>query len=984
MALAKLEILLSMSSNALRSQMKAVSSLVNQSMGDIAKLGNVLDNMSKGQGDLFRAPTGRGQETQFANAVTAATAFQRVIDNLETQLGAFQNSLVKITGPLRDSAQQSLAAAAAMKQQSGSLMAFQKSMGSAVMPVNLMNAAISRSRASILGLEAPISKLASGLSFFSLVNYNVRASIESWNALAVLRGPGLLVSLADKINRVVFGLQPPMRILQFMLTKFLIPAIVALGMALQQTANNPAARILGENLVVLAAQMKNLGNSYTLTILTKIAAAFGLVAGASAGAVKAMWAFGNKSVTEAFTLMAKGALKTAQALGVLAARAAVVGVIKTLELSIRLLFKTMTMATSAILRFAMSLAQVAGRAAKTVGSVLTLGMAFRKSAGDADALGKSVKNASSGFSKWSLLPGIISPSLGLLAGFGAALGGIAIAAKGAAIGISAAINTEKAQLQFETLLGSAQAATKRIEELSQFSAKTPFQFPDIIEANRLLQTFGGSALASGKMMQMVGDMAAGAGQDLAGVSMWVGRLYAGLKAGKPIGEATARLREMGLITPELEKDLERLGQTDPAAAFEAFQKGMGRFAGVMEKQSRSIGGLLSTLKDNVTLFFRDLMGGIMDSINVKGGIAALISGFDTARNTLVPVVVGMVNGFVKPIMAGVSMVAGFISANLPTIQTTFNTVFTSVYAIVSSVMTTIYSLIIDPLMAVVTWVSGTFASIFGGSFSSIMMTVSKAFWTIEYAVKNWQATLELAAIGSALQIVRFGAIVQHWFTVALPAYLAWFGRNWTNLFVDLFNGTKTIFTNLGTNITNVFREIWAFIASGGTKAFEFTWMPLLDGFKATTEALPAIAARQMGPLESALQGQFQDVSNRYNQGLSGFLDEKIKALEEQQKETTNQIGQAANIQTPDANGGLFDGFGGGDGKSGGSSIQSGASALQRGSEAAQSALNRSIGSSNPMVKAQKEQLTETKKQTSAIVAQTAAIKTGFTLKVATV
>lgn len=964
MAIADLKILLSMSSDKLRSQLKTVSAVISSELGELHKLGSMIDKIGSGQGNLFRAPTGNGEQTQFASAAQAATAFQKVLDGVERQLDAFQNTMYKITAPLRDSAARSLEAAVAMQKQSASLVAFQRAMGATVVPIGAFNASISTAKANVLGMTAPLSTLSKSLSFFNLVNYNVRDSVESWNALAVIRGPGVLVQFADKINQFVFGMQPPVRALQFILTKFLIPALVSLGIALQGLANNPAAKILGENLIVLAAQMKNLGQSYVLTILTKMAMGFKLIGSASISAVKSIWGFLNLPVGQAFSQMATGVLRTAQALAALAARATVYGAIKAIELAARLLAKTAQLAASAVWRFAKSLASIAGNAAKSAANVLSLGMAFRKSAKDADEFNKATSKASSGFSRWSMLPGIISPSLGMLAGLGAAVGGVALAFKAASMGINTAINTEQSVLQFETLLGSAQAAQDRIADLSKFAADTPFTMPDVINANRLLQTFGGNALADGKILTMVGDMAAGAGQDLSSVAMWVGRLYSGLKAGKPIGEAVMRLREMGLITPELEKDFSKLAESDPAKAFEEFQKSMGRFSGVMQKQSQSVGGLLSTLGDSVSLFFGDLMKGLIDGFNIRGALAGIIGAFDWARANLVQPVVAMVNGFVAPFMAGVKMVSGFVSSNLPVILQTFRVVFTSIYATVSSVMTTVYDVIVTPLMGVANWVGGAFASMFGGTFSNIMLTVSKAFWTIEYAVKNWQATLQVAVLGASLGVVTFANIVVHWFTVALPEYLMWFGRNWKNIFTDIFNGTVAIFTNLFSNVKNFFTQLWNFIATKGASGFNFTWTPLLDGFKAVTEQLPQIAEREMGPLEKSLTDQFNKASKDYNSGLNGFIADKVKGLEEEQKKANGQLAQGIqNMPKPGDIPGIYDGFVG-QGKGGGSKIEAGASALQRGSEAAQAALSRSVGTGDPMIKGQNQLIQQAKQQTT--------------------
>ena len=102
-------------------------------------------------------------------------------------------------------------------------------------------------------------------------------------------------------------------------------------------------------------------------------------------------------------------------------------------------------------------------------------------------------------------------------------------------------------VQFETLLGSAGAAQARLEELARFGVETPFELPQIVEASRTLQTFGGTALATGENLKLVGDLAAGVNQPFQSVAFWIGRMYDALENGQPFGEAAMRLQEMGIL-----------------------------------------------------------------------------------------------------------------------------------------------------------------------------------------------------------------------------------------------------------------------------------------------------------------------------------------------------------------------------------------------------------------------------------------------------
>ncbi len=158
---------------------------------------------------------------------------------------------------------------------------------------------------------------------------------------------------------------------------------------------------------------------------------------------------------------------------------------------------------------------------------------------------------------------------------------------------------ETIKTQFQPLLGGAAAAQERLEELYTFAATTPFQMEEIAEASKTLQVLTKGALATGDGLRMVGDAAAVAGQSMQSVAFHVGRLYDGLQSGSPIGEASMRLQEMGLISGEARRkiDASRQAGDDFVKTFEIFEKEMERTKGGMEELSKTLGGLESTLTD---------------------------------------------------------------------------------------------------------------------------------------------------------------------------------------------------------------------------------------------------------------------------------------------------------------------------------------------------------------------------------------------------
>lgn len=187
--------------------------------------------------------------------------------------------------------------------------------------------------------------------------------------------------------------------------------------------------------------------------------------------------------------------------------------------------------------------------------------------------------------------------------YGAELGKLAVAA---------AVNAEQVHIAFETMLGSKAKADQLQAELFELAAKTPFELPQVQEASKKLLAFGFTAKEVVPNLTALGNIAAGVGQDkLPQLILAFGQVKAATKltgnelrqfteAGVPLLDALA----LGFKKPvsEIQKMV-----TDGKVGFAAVQKALfdltsegGRFANLMEKQSKSLGGVYSTFKDSFT------------------------------------------------------------------------------------------------------------------------------------------------------------------------------------------------------------------------------------------------------------------------------------------------------------------------------------------------------------------------------------------------
>lgn len=230
---------------------------------------------------------------------------------------------------------------------------------------------------------------------------------------------------------------------------------------------------------------------------------------------------------------------------------------------------------------------------------------FKKASEDAGK--KSAKSFGKGFKKnvTRSLRGSLGSIRGQLIGIGAAFGA-AFAFRGA---LNAAKAVEQIETQLKILTGSAEAAAVVLSDLQEFATRTPFQLQGIAQAANQLIAFGFSAGDVVERLQKIGDVAAGSNSQLKEIALIFGQVSA---AGKLTGERLLQLQEraipigpaiaktMGVATSEVKKLVSegKVGFAVFEEAFNSLSAAGGLFEGALIAQSKTIGGVLSTLGDN--------------------------------------------------------------------------------------------------------------------------------------------------------------------------------------------------------------------------------------------------------------------------------------------------------------------------------------------------------------------------------------------------
>lgn len=173
--------------------------------------------------------------------------------------------------------------------------------------------------------------------------------------------------------------------------------------------------------------------------------------------------------------------------------------------------------------------------------------------------------------------------------------------------LGGAAEMERYQTQLTTLMGSSDMAKDRLQALAVFGASTPFELPELVRAEKVLQGFGltgqkaldMTGLAYDDFFTRVGDIAAGVGRPFEEIALTFGKFSSGAT-----GEAISRLQELGVATreqmAELGVEFSKSGElvSPLPVAMQAVMTLTGqKFKGGMDALSNTFEGRLSTLQD---------------------------------------------------------------------------------------------------------------------------------------------------------------------------------------------------------------------------------------------------------------------------------------------------------------------------------------------------------------------------------------------------
>lgn len=246
-------------------------------------------------------------------------------------------------------------------------------------------------------------------------------------------------------------------------------------------------------------------------------------------------------------------------------------------------------------------------------------------------------------------------------------------------GVNYNATIEQLKTSFEVMTGSAEKAVDVVERLRVMGAETPFEMKDLASTTQLLMQYGFTADEALDRMKMLGDVAQGNVQAMNSIALG----YAQMSSAQKVNLVDIKQMINGGFNP-LQEISERTGES-MGSLYDRISKGKitvdeitesmrhatsegGRFFQSMEKQSQTLNGQLSTLKDNADQLLGSLTEGVSEGLRDQilpfannlvgelqtafetGGYQGLV---DTATD-MIPDLLGLMTGELQDGIAGLT------------------------------------------------------------------------------------------------------------------------------------------------------------------------------------------------------------------------------------------------------------------------------------------------------------------------------------------
>lgn len=179
---------------------------------------------------------------------------------------------------------------------------------------------------------------------------------------------------------------------------------------------------------------------------------------------------------------------------------------------------------------------------------------------------------------------------------------------------------------FEVMTGSEEKAIEMTQKLQEIGASTPFELPQLADTTQLLMNYGFTADEAIGKMTMLGDISQGNSEKLSRIATAYGQMSS---AGKVSLEDIKQMIEAGFnplqeISESTGESMESLYSriSEGTISIDEITGSMvrstsvgGKYFGSMEKQSKTLDGRLSTLKDTANESISNILAPLLQQLS---------------------------------------------------------------------------------------------------------------------------------------------------------------------------------------------------------------------------------------------------------------------------------------------------------------------------------------------------------------------------------
>lgn len=414
--------------------------------------------------------------------------------------------------------------------------------------------------------------------------------------------------------------------------------------------------------------------------------------------------------------------------------------------------------------------------------------------------------------------GALGPLTGILSGLAGAFRGVQLAA-----------SAEQMEISFGTMLRSAEAGQQLVKDLQTFAAATPLDLETLQAASKTLLQFGVAGDKLLPTLRMIGDATGGEAFRVQQMALAFGQMAS---AGRLMGQDLLQMinagfnplqeisrttgKSMAVLRQEMERGRITLQMVE--GAFRSATGPGGQFAGLMEKQSKSLSGLFSTMRDDIDALLRTVGQSIVEFLRLKE-VVQLVSAAAQEATRWVQSLSPEMKRLVAILVAATSAATAF-SLVWPIIKSVGSGALTTLLSGIDTLLGPINLLGVLAGTVLAAWVSGVGGL---GPAWEIVRAAAVRAWDWLGPVREALGQLFAAVRDTAVQ--AFGGlrdfVMGVWTSINLSAAVNWEAVRDTVR--DVILVLTVLVRNLGSilrSLGDVALSVWGVIRDGALKVWE--------------------------------------------------------------------------------------------------------------------------------------------------------------------